>query len=480
MAAKGWLEPQDLAGVLQRTGDPQLIRYALRLSTGFDSPAPELTTAVQALPDRNLGAAVDLQWILSSRRWSDVSVQPGLLTILSREIPDRWLNAALTLVDSPQLALPVLRTILSAADRDPLEVARLQDQLPTVRRLTQLLSGDEQRELCQEFFAAPDRLDWSAAQLLLLVALSGQSASPAATIDGLDPAVALATQSLLQPHGPPHIRERLSLLLGNQVIDAGREAELIRELLQQGGWAATLALRRLRHVPVDELADALLAGWTRLDSQQHSLAASAMLVRPAWRDALLGGLESAVVEPAQLPPAVVQSLSSHYDRNLRSRAIAVFGRPSPRQAVVSDYLERMPNPATHGDPTRGEQWYREHCAVCHAPQPNRSAIGPPVDNLSHWNNEQWLSAVLDPSQAVEEKFKQSILLTVDQEVVSGVVVEESATYVRIVGNDGNVRQLVSDKIEDRKLSNLSLMPDGFDARLGPEQVDDIIKYLTTR
>lgn len=87
---------------------------------------------------------------------------------------------------------------------------------------------------------------------------------------------------------------------------------------------------------------------------------------------------------------------------------------------------------------------------------------------------------MDPSQAVEEKFKQTVILTVDQEVISGIVVEETASQLKVAGSDGTIRQVNVDEIEDRRQSNVSLMPDGLEAKVSPNQLADIIRYLRSR
>lgn len=489
LAGKKWLQQNDLTRVLQTTQDPQLIGWVLKLASRFETLEDTLKEAVQSLPSRDLGSAVDLQWVLNSRRWDNLVAIDGLTAVLARGQPDRWLSAALALVDSQPLARPVVKVMLSAADESGHSSGQLQNQLPTVRRLLQLVPREELGDLLEERFAGDSAVQWKSGDILLLAGLNALSAGNLAGSETSHPSemtkryhswLDQAVGALMSSEQPQQVRDRLSLLLGSQTLSSEEESKSLRQLMAQGEPGGSLALQRLRYAADDDLGKTVVSAWEQLSHQARTLAAGGLMARPAWRDALVAGLESGTILQNQLPPAVVQSLTGHYDRNLRSRAIAVFGRPSPRQTVVSDYLARMPNPLTHGNSERGQQWYREHCAACHTGQDGRTAIAPPIDNLTHWNNEQWVTAVLDPSQAVEERYKQSVILTVDQEVVSGIVLEETSAQIKVAINDGSIRQIAAEDIEDRKQSSVSLMPDGFEARISPEQLADIIHYFRNR
>jgi putative membrane-bound dehydrogenase-like protein len=479
LAGKGWLQQSDLTRVLRDFDDPQLIGWALKLTARFEQLEPTLQLALESLPERNLGASVDLQWILSSLRWKDLSLQSGLSTVLGRGQPDRWLSAALTLLDSPQTAAPVVQMLLRAADERSQSVTQLQEQVTTLRRLISRMSVSDQQALFQQRFGDGLAPQWSQSQGLLLASIGGDVQQGIPT-EELQQVLRSSVQALLSPEQSLQIREGLSLLLGNQLFSPEQELELASTLIEQGDPSAALAVDRCRYILSDQLASVMLSAWSRLNHQNQAVLAGTLMARPAWREALVVALEEGTVQANQLPPSVVQTLIGHYDRNLRSRAVAVFGRPSPRQHVVSDYLSRMPNPATHGDATRGEQWYLQQCAVCHQGQAGKTAIGPALENLTHWNNEQWITAVLDPSSAVEEKYKQTVILTSDQEVMSGIVVEETSNYLKVAGNDGLVREIAIADIEDRKRSNVSLMPDGFESKLTPEQLADLVHYLRVK
>jgi putative membrane-bound dehydrogenase-like protein len=479
LAGKGWLQQSDLAQVLSASDHGPLVRWVLELATRFESPEPGLQAAVLAIPAKRLGAHVDLRWVLTVLRWSSFPAEAGLQTILRQGQPDRWLSEALTLADTPQMALPVLTMIFENVDHQAHTSESLQVHSSTVRRLIELLPDSQRAKLLDNYFPPAAEIQWSPAQVLLLISLrEALNEDPAKKRHNELSQKALV--ALRDQQTPTEARWHLALLLGSQLIEVEQELQVMRELLDQGTEARSLAVARGRYVAADELAKELLDRWEQLGFQEQSNAASLLMSRAAWRDALVGGLESGVVQASQLPPAVVQGLIGHFDRNLRSRAVAVLGRPSPRQTIVEEYLEQMPNPNTHGQSDAGQQLYQMHCAVCHSGTPERPAIGPAVENLAHWTNHQWVTAIMDPSLVVEQKYKQTVVLSFSEEVYSGIVSTEDDQAITIVGSDGQSRKMLHADVQDRQSSHVSLMPDGFESRLSPQQLADLIQYLRTR
>lgn len=497
LAGKKWLQDADLVTVLESSSDPQLNRWALKLARRIEAPSQPLVKAISNIPGRELGAAVDLQWLISIQSWPSYPAEVGLTEILTHGTPDRWLSAALNMNNTPKTAEPVLRMMLKVADANAKSLTGLQEQLSTVRKLLLLMPADVREKLVLETLPADaakkyaNQSAWSPSQALLLAAARDAFESETAK-QQYALAVERAVEQLLQstqfksdsidntPSQQTSQPQWLGMLIGNQLLPVAREVEILKQLLRAGDESAKLAVERSRFVSSDDVATELLKAWKGLQSPEQSTAAGILISRPTWRVKMVEALERGEVKASQLPAAVIQSLISQSDRNLRSRSIAVFGQPSPRQSIVSEYMKQMPNPNTDGDSLAGEKLYRDHCAVCHTSQNGKPSIGPAIDNLAHWNNGQWIIAVMDPNQAIEEKYKQTTILTKDDQVFSGLLLESGDDELRIVGSDGNRRTVAVSEVQQQKRSDTSLMPEGFESKLSPQQLADLVKYLKSK
>ena len=70
--------------------------------------------------------------------------------------------------------------------------------------------------------------------------------------------------------------------------------------------------------------------------------------------------------------------------------------------------------------------------------------------------------------------------TTSDENVSGLVLREVQGTLEIMTTDGRMQQIARAIIEEEKKSALSLMPDGFEKVLSPQQVSDIVRFLRTQ
>jgi putative heme-binding domain-containing protein len=106
-------------------------------------------------------------------------------------------------------------------------------------------------------------------------------------------------------------------------------------------------------------------------------------------------------------------------------------------------------------------------------------VGPDLTGSNRANLDYILLNSIDPSYDVPDSYKTVQILTNDGRVVNGVLAEEDA--VRVVLKTAEQPRVVVAKedILTRKLSNLSMMPDGQLDNMKPQEVVDLIKYLRT-
>jgi putative heme-binding domain-containing protein len=62
-------------------------------------------------------------------------------------------------------------------------------------------------------------------------------------------------------------------------------------------------------------------------------------------------------------------------------------------------------------------------------------------------------------------------------VLTGLVRQESDTELELVLTDGRIETIRKSEIAEVKSSDQSLMPDGFEKSLTPEQIAQIVTYL---
>lgn len=130
---------------------------------------------------------------------------------------------------------------------------------------------------------------------------------------------------------------------------------------------------------------------------------------------------------------------------------------------------------------RGKAAYEAaQCAKCHRFAGAGGDTGPDITGVGNRFNALYLlESLLLPSKVVSDQYKNTILQTVDGEVLTGRVIEETSDLVRL-RTDPFARALVTlpkNKIEARQPSPVSEMPQGLVNVLTKDEVLDLIAYL---
>ncbi len=173
LAAKGWLTQADVVHGLT-SDSPACVRFSLELAEQFSSLSEELTAALQAVVERQLGPQVDLQWVLTSTLLPELNAAEGLQAIARRSADDAWIAKALTLVMGEEESLAALQAILTSADQHGWNAGdQLEATLAGVSRLWQRLNASSRAELSkQRTSLLQSRKEFIPSDVLLLAAIS--------------------------------------------------------------------------------------------------------------------------------------------------------------------------------------------------------------------------------------------------------------------------------------------------------------------
>jgi len=493
LSGKGWLQAADVIANLHAT-EPPLVRLAIELAETWSSPDASLQAALTAVVARELGPQVDLQWVLTSTLLADFDSSAGLKIIADRSRGEEWIGKALTLVMGEKEAYTAVASIFDSLDAEDWESqtdlgARSDSLLRLWKRadaaaMAEFVSERKQQMLTSEAFRPSD---------VLLLALASPPASakttqrsiPGGSIDDLplDQQIAEKYRArLLDSQVSVSERAGLASLLGRGVDQLAGDVASLEQLLQSDsdelmraaiGRALSLADERVPHV--------LLGNWGQLSSAARSAVCSTLLRKSDWTRQLLEKVEIEAIARRELDPSTVQQLRNYPDPKLRERAASVLGKPTERAPLVARYVQGLPSELdAEAAKVNGQKLYTEHCGVCHAPKPGQPALGPTVENLAHWTNEQWVTAVLDPNQTIEPKFQQSLVMTVDGQITAGIVVEKSSQSLKLATTDGRIQELALQDVEEVKQLPISLMPEGFEEKLSPQQLSEIMHFLRNK
>src|SRR5207237_3091199 len=114
--------------------------------------------------------------------------------------------------------------------------------------------------------------------------------------------------------------------------------------------------------------------------------------------------------------------------------------------------------ALTGDMQRGREVYRKKCSVCHVWEGEGHAAGP---DLGESRNKSWsalLAALLDPNQAVDQRYAAYTALTTDGRTLQGLLAAENESSITLKSQEAKLTTLARSEIEQFASSGRSLMP----------------------
>jgi putative membrane-bound dehydrogenase-like protein len=236
------------------------------------------------------------------------------------------------------------------------------------------------------------------------------------------------------------------------------------------------AVRSLATFPDAEVAPTLLEHWPGAPPALRSEILTRLLARPAWTAALLEAVAKGTVPASAVPPNRRALLLADTDPKLRERARSVLGEASlgSRREVVERYRPALDRPANS---TRGERVFERECMACHRLGPRGHAVGPNLASVQRRTADELLLHVLDPNREVSPDSMEYSVALDDGRVLTGLVASESAASLTLLRAEGVEETVLRSQVETLTSTGKSLMPEGFETRITPQEMADLIAFL---
>ena len=90
------------------------------------------------------------------------------------------------------------------------------------------------------------------------------------------------------------------------------------------------------------------------------------------------------------------------------------------------------------------------------------------------------ASLLDPSRSVETNIQIYQVITVDGDVVAGMLAGESANSIRLIDSQGKEKQILREDIDQLQSSTKSVMPEGFECLMTKAEMGDLLAFLSRR
>jgi putative heme-binding domain-containing protein len=204
-------------------------------------------------------------------------------------------------------------------------------------------------------------------------------------------------------------------------------------------------------------------------------------VRDAARNAIRAIQEQALplieARASQLSLEALGALKQVYAKNERARELFAA---APKPIEPADYLAYALQSA--GDAEVGRSLFHDGsrlaCTKCHVVGSEGGRIGPDLTTAgAQFSRRELAESVLFPSRAMREGYQAVLIETREGESISGLFKSETADELSLTDSEGKPHHFRKADIAHRRLSELSLMPEGLQTGLTMQQFAGLISFL---
>jgi putative heme-binding domain-containing protein len=189
-------------------------------------------------------------------------------------------------------------------------------------------------------------------------------------------------------------------------------------------------------------------------------------------------LEAGTFSIRLLDASQVQSLRTISDPSLATRIARVLesSMQTNRQKVVEEYADSLREIRADESGSRGKTVFGKNCAACHRVNSVGTAIGPDISDSRDQTFEKLLISVLDPNRSIDASYFRYMARTDDGKVIEGLLKDANSQTLTLYGQNGST-VLERSEVEEFKSSGASLMPDGMEAQISPQDMADLLWYI---
>ncbi len=182
----------------------------------------------------------------------------------------------------------------------------------------------------------------------------------------------------------------------------------------------------------------------------------------------------------------VEKLLKNFPPSVREAARPLLESRAERQKQNEETIARLFARVSvlPGDAARGRKVYfskKVACYGCHQMGGEGGRVGPDLTQIGRVRRTiDLVEAITTPSSTIVPGFRTYNVSTARGKVLSGLIVRQTSDAVYLRGADLSEIRIPRGDIEELRPSDVSIMPQGLDKAMTPQELADLLEFLYTR
>jgi putative membrane-bound dehydrogenase-like protein len=256
-----------------------------------------------------------------------------------------------------------------------------------------------------------------------------------------------------------------------------QDRNLLLRLVQDAELPVQLAALRAWSTTDDQACDQYLLESLRRSSPKFQLIALELIAQKQPRlNALAKMVAEGEVPAKQIGAIELKKLVTRAkDEAKKQLTMAMDSLVNyDRAKVLATY---QPCLELKAEPMHGKAVFAKHCAGCHKIDNIGVQVGPDISDLRTQQPSQILTSILDPNRVIDNNYFRYTALTDDDQVVDGIIAEETVDTIVIRGQNNTRSVLQRAKLQELKATGISMMPEGVESQIDLQAMADLIAFV---
>jgi len=224
----------------------------------------------------------------------------------------------------------------------------------------------------------------------------------------------------------------------------------------------------------------LLAVYSTLSAEEKRAALATLASRGPYALAMLKAVTEKQIPVTDLSADLVRQLHNLKDTEIDELVADIWGQvrstAADKAELIAHYRELVAKAKVKPDVQLGRAVYAKTCQQCHTLYGAGEKIGPDLTGSNRTDIEYLLSNIVDPGALISKEYQSSVIITADGRVVTGIVSTEDDKSVT-VRTATETLVVPQDEIDDRELSDTSMMPDDQLKQFSESETVSLFAYL---
>ena len=269
-------------------------------------------------------------------------------------------------------------------------------------------------------------------------------------------------------------------------VSASKQLTLVKTMLNTNDGNHQLARRSIRKVDLEAdaweeiLRSLTMFGPLEFPGMVETLVSSRVSKESERTGRLLAAIEQSPASKSLAADQLERWFAGHAEgtkKEVKLLLDRVFAPPADMKTAMDELVQKL----EPGDAHRGQDIYRSSraaCSACHRIGYVGGNIGPELTKIGKSRNRRdFVEAILYPSHRIAQGFASTTILTVDDEVITGLITFEDDSRIELSTSADKKVSVDKKAIQQRNQSAVSLMPSGIDKVLTISELSDLIAFL---